>query len=173
MSVSIKPITLDDIRELYPLCNDRDVCWMSGGGLTYPMTFDEFKGKKTIALSNNEKDMQSYLISYCGKAAGSIGYFKRQQDKPFEVGYWIGKEFWGKGITSEALTQFLDLVAKGNIVDLLVATALVDNQASHKILNNAGFNRTAEATIDSPSRKMQVDVIHYEMQISKTLAIKN
>ncbi len=166
MSVSITPITLDDIRELYPLCNDRDVSWMSGGGLTYPMTFGEFKGKKTIAVSNDDNDMQSYLISYLGRAAGSIGYFKRRQDKPFEVGYWIGKEFWGKGIASDALTQFLNLVAEERIVDLLVATALVDNQASHKILNNAGFIQTSLAKIDSPARKMQVEVIHYEKKIS-------
>ena len=64
LSVSIQPITIEEIKELYPLCNDRDVCWMSGGGLTYPMTFDEFKDKKTIALSNNVNEMQSYVIRY-------------------------------------------------------------------------------------------------------------
>src|SRR3954452_8445912 len=38
-----------------------------------------------------------------GRVAGSIASFE-WQGKP-EIGYWLGKEYWGKGIATQALRQ--------------------------------------------------------------------
>jgi RimJ/RimL family protein N-acetyltransferase len=40
-----------------------------------------------------------------GQVAGNMGCF--EQDGLREVGYWIGREFWGKGVATAALAQFL------------------------------------------------------------------
>jgi len=39
------------------------------------------------------------------KVAGHIGSW--QAEGTWQVGYWIGREFWGKGVATEALRQFL------------------------------------------------------------------
>lgn len=57
-----------------------------------------------------------------------------------EVSYWIGKEFWGKGIATEALSAFLnDLNQKP-----LYARVVKDNAASIRVLEKCGFTKHGE-----------------------------
>jgi len=53
-----------------------------------------------------------------------------------EVGYWIGKEFWRKGIATQALAEFLSSV---NTVRPIYARTAKDNQASKRVLEKCGF----------------------------------
>jgi RimJ/RimL family protein N-acetyltransferase len=55
-------------------------------------------------------------------------------DEP-EVGYWIGKDYWGKGITTQALAQFLLHLT----MRPLYAHAAKDNLASLRVLQKCGF----------------------------------
>lgn len=52
-----------------------------------------------------------------------------------EVGYWLGKEFWGKGIASEALRQFLPLISERP----LYAHVAKHNIGSRRVLEKSGF----------------------------------
>ena len=44
-----------------------------------------------------------------GAVAGNILCFERAGRR--EVGYWIGKDFWGKGLATRALTELLEEVS--------------------------------------------------------------
>lgn len=65
------------------------------------------------------------------------GYILSYQDegKPV-VGYWIGKEYWGKGIATRALAEFL---SSANTVRPIYARTAKDNQASIRVLEKCGF----------------------------------
>ena len=52
-----------------------------------------------------------------------------------EVSYWLGKEFWGRGIATAALAQFLEFVPTRP----LYARAVKDNIASIRVLEKCGF----------------------------------
>ena len=52
-----------------------------------------------------------------------------------EITYWLGREYWGKGIATHALQQFLPLVE----VRPLYARAAQDNYASLRVLEKCGF----------------------------------
>ena len=43
-------------------------------------------------------------ILFDGHVAGNI--LSWEQSDKWEVGYWLGKEFWGKGIATKALAEF-------------------------------------------------------------------
>lgn len=47
-------------------------------------------------------------ILFDGQVAGNIVSFEQSGER--EVGYWIGKEYWGKGIATKALAVFLSHV---------------------------------------------------------------
>jgi RimJ/RimL family protein N-acetyltransferase len=51
------------------------------------------------------------------------------------VGYWIGREFWGRGVASEALRQFVAEIEERP----LYAYVAVTNVASARVLEKAGF----------------------------------
>lgn len=72
-------------------------------------------------------------IVYDGQVAGNIGSFQMEGEN--EVGYWIGKAFWGKGIATQALTAFLDIVKTRP----LYAHVAQHNIASTRVLQKCGF----------------------------------
>ena len=52
-----------------------------------------------------------------------------------EVSYWIGREFWGLGIATQALRTFLEIIS----VRPLFAYTAADNIGSAKVLEKCGF----------------------------------
>ena len=57
-----------------------------------------------------------------------------------EVGYWIGKEYWGQGIATRALSEFLDQVR----LRPLVASVAKHNRGSLRVLEKCGFRIVGE-----------------------------
>jgi RimJ/RimL family protein N-acetyltransferase len=51
------------------------------------------------------------------------------------VGYWVGREFWGRGIATRALAAFLDEVSERPIYAGVADT----NLASIRVLEKCGF----------------------------------
>jgi RimJ/RimL family protein N-acetyltransferase len=77
-------------------------------------------------------------ILFGGNIAGNIVCFDQLGER--EVGYWLGKEYWGKGIASAALTQFLRLIETRP----LYAHVAKHNIASKRVLEKCGFSVVAE-----------------------------
>lgn len=57
-----------------------------------------------------------------------------------EVGYWLGVDYWGKGIATQALELFLEVETRRP----LFARVAKDNIASIHVLENNGFTRSGE-----------------------------
>jgi RimJ/RimL family protein N-acetyltransferase len=77
-------------------------------------------------------------ILYEGQVAGNILSFERSGRR--EVGYWLGKDYWGKGIASRALAEFLRHVA----LRPLYAHVAQRNIASRRVLEKCGFTQVGE-----------------------------
>lgn len=60
------------------------------------------------------------------------------------VGYWIGRENWGRGIASEALRQFLALIPARPVQ----AHVARHNTASMRVLEKCGFQFVREEPCD-------------------------
>ena len=80
------------------------------------------------------KNVTARTIVYKEKVAGHIICWKEGKYEQ-RIGYWIGKEFWRRGIASAAVTEFLLLV---NIRPLFAEVAN-HNFASQKVLQKNGF----------------------------------
>src|SRR4051812_3399973 len=77
-------------------------------------------------------------IEVDGEVAGNIGSFI--DGGRVMVGYWIGREFWGRGIASDAVREFLEVEPRRP----LVATVATHNAGSLRVLEKCGFSRVAE-----------------------------
>jgi RimJ/RimL family protein N-acetyltransferase len=80
-------------------------------------------------------------IDVDGVNAGHIVSFLRDGAGDVEVGYWIARSQWGRGVASEALAQFLQLEPRRP----LVAHVATHNLASRRVLEKCGF--TVEALV--------------------------
>jgi RimJ/RimL family protein N-acetyltransferase len=73
-------------------------------------------------------------ILFEGRVAGNIVSFLREDTR--EVGYWIGRELWGKGIATEALRRILRQIKARP----LYAGVVKHNRASIRVLEKCGFS---------------------------------
>ena len=78
-------------------------------------------------------------ILFEGQVAGNVLSF--EMDGKREVGYWLGREFWGKGIATVALSLFLERVK----IRPLFAYVAKHNIASQRVLEKCGFVMSGEA----------------------------
>lgn len=75
-----------------------------------------------------------------GEVAGNVVSWIH--DGRREVGYWIGRAFWGRGIASAALAQLVDLLPDRP----LHAYVAAHNRGSLRVLEKCGFVRTGTET---------------------------
>ncbi|OMC71765.1 ribosomal-protein-serine acetyltransferase [Paenibacillus sp. FSL H7-0326] len=136
-----------DAEQLYDLINrNRDHI---GKWLKFPsMTLAPEDSKTFIERTRMRyaKDEGYWLGIWCGDTlVGSIGYvYLDQENKKTEIGYWLGKEYEGKGIITrsvKALINYAFLELKLNKVEIGVAT---DNTKSRAIPEKLGFKREGE-----------------------------
>jgi RimJ/RimL family protein N-acetyltransferase len=79
-------------------------------------------------------------ILFGNEVAGNIGSWV-QEDKRF-IGYWIGREHWGKGVATSALRKFVELAGERP----LFAHVAKHNLGSIRVLEKCGFAAHAEET---------------------------
>ena len=72
-------------------------------------------------------------IVFDGEVAGYVVCFERSGR--LLVGYWIGKRYWGRGIATRALSEFLRLVGTRP----LYASVAKQNAGSIRVLEKSGF----------------------------------
>jgi len=82
-------------------------------------------------------------ILFKGRVAGYAVSFERLGER--EVGYWLGRGFWGKGIATRALEEFLRQVT----VRPLCARVAKHNGASLRVLQKCGFTIVGEGTFSN------------------------
>ena len=90
-------------------------------------------------------------ILFNERVAGNMVSFEISGKR--EVGYWIGKEYWGKGIATRALTVFLDHVKTRP----LYAHVARHNIGSRRVLEKCGFTIVGEDKGFSDVRGQEVE----------------
>ncbi len=97
---------------------------------------DAFTAHWTKILGDETVTIKTILLD--GRVAGNIVSFE-QFGKP-QVGYWLGKNYWGKGVATKALSAFLGQVK----VRPLYAHVAKHNIASIRVLEKCGFTICGE-----------------------------
>ena len=89
---------------------------------------------------------------------GSCGLGRRPSGA-IELGYWIAREHWNRGIATEASLALLD-IATALRIERLEASYFVDNPASGRVLEKLGFVQTGiSAPRYSCARGFEADAI--------------
>ena len=136
----IRRLDRSDMPAFLPLLNEWDVA-RTLGRVPHPYTeemaqefFDGLEKRRAAGEDFNfailRKSDREYL--------GGCGVFLRD-DRPFELGYWIGKPYWGNGYATEAARAAVQLAMVELKVTKLIAGWFIDNPASGRVLEKLGF----------------------------------
>jgi ribosomal-protein-alanine N-acetyltransferase len=80
-------------------------------------------------------------IKDTGKLIGSIGFIPRECNASCEIGYCIGKPFWGKGYVTEAARCVVDFIFTNMNAQKVFAFHHPDNLASGNVMRKLGMTK--------------------------------
>ncbi len=136
--VRLRDIEPNDLPIFYEQQLDADATRMAAFPSRDRAAFDAHWA--TNILGNPATAKQTILVD--GQVAGHIGSWS--QDGVRLVGYWIGKEYWGKGVATRALAAFLHLVTERP----LHAHVAKHNVGSIRVLEKCGFSLEREESAE-------------------------
>ena len=134
----IKSPEIDDKVELTQLINDYDVVqWLSN----MPFPYKQEDAEVFIEQSQEKilkHEIKTYMIFHNKKMLGGIE-LRDFNGHSCELGYWLGKKYWGKGFATEAVGRLLELGFDELDLNEIYASYKVGNKASKKVLEKSGF----------------------------------
>jgi len=131
--VTIREVREDDLPILFEHQRDPEANAMAAFP---PRDRDAFMAHWRKILS--DPNLLARTIELDGAVAGNIGSF--DLDGRREVGYWIDRALWGRGVASRALAALL----REETIRPLFAGVAPHNAGSMRVLEKCGFSRTGE-----------------------------
>ncbi len=119
---------LRDAAAVVEVINDREVSrWLTRAPNPYGR-----KDAVSFIHRNRKRGGNAFLIFFESKLAGCVGTER-------ELGYWLGRNFWGRGIASEAATAVIGRYFRGRHARL-TSGYFIGNSASRHVLRKLGFS---------------------------------
>ena len=137
---TLRPPKLSDCESLALHANNRKI-WMNLTG-RFPHPYSEKDAEDFISkVVRGEGPHREFVICVDGHAIGGIGMQLRGDvyARVVEIGYWVGEEYWGRGIATEALKLITEYVFDNFDVDRIEAHVFEWNPASSRVLEKAGY----------------------------------
>ena len=157
----LRPLAAEDAADIARLVGDADVAEMTGQ-IPHPYTLT---------------DAVQWLAAVAGKP--QVLGIRRRTDHAFagvvsivnepdgfelaELGYWIGKPFWGQGFMTEAARCFIVHYFRTTGQDRLQAMVLPENLPSRRVLEKLDFRPAGKVERYSPARAQTQRLIVLEV----------
>jgi RimJ/RimL family protein N-acetyltransferase len=135
MSLTLRDTVADDLAVLFTQQLDPEALRMAAFP---PRTRDEFMSHWARVLQDDATVTSTILVD--GEIAGYVTTWLGGGGR--QVGYWLGRAFWGRGVASRALSQFTSQFT----VRPLTARVAIGNGASIRVLEKCGFVRVGSTT---------------------------
>jgi RimJ/RimL family protein N-acetyltransferase len=153
LNVELRDVTAADVAKFFEQQRDPTAAHMVAFTSDNHGDRDAFMAKWDKILRDDKTIKQTILAN--GAVAGSILLFELCGQP--SVGYWIGREYWGKGVVTRALHAFLVLVKERP----LFARTAYDNIGSIRVLEKCGFAEVGRGKFFANARGMEIEeVIH-------------
>lgn len=131
----------DDAEELLGLASDSEVGPMAGWP-PHGSVEESLEVIRTVFASDHVWALE---LKETGRIVGCMGYYTHEDsnigiaETEFEVGYWIGKEYWNRGYCTEALRAMIEYCFGTKQATTLWCDYFVDNPASGRVMSKCGF----------------------------------
>jgi RimJ/RimL family protein N-acetyltransferase len=138
---TLRPFRISDISSIIKHANDKAVS-RNLSSLPHPYTKKDanfWLGKQIKLQRQKNPDDIVFAIEIDGKAVGSIGLHKIKRGHKAELGYWLGREFWGCGIMTDAIESVVNFGFKKLKLRRIHAGVFLFNQGSARVLEKNGF----------------------------------
>jgi [ribosomal protein S5]-alanine N-acetyltransferase len=143
----LRPFAADDLDRMAELMANKDFMRFSMG----PMTREQTQSflDKVIGWDRDGLPSQFAMILRAGGTlAGYCGFFHQEVDgaKEIEIGYRLQRDFWNRGLTTEAAHAVRDHGFRDLKLERVISLIHPENQASRRVAEKNGMIRERETT---------------------------
>lgn len=143
--IQIRPYRKEDEVDLVAQANNPRIAQTLRDSFPSPYTLQDARRWITFCLHENSEHF-NWAITLHDRVIGGIGAAVCGQDIyrfNAEVGYWLGEDYWGRGIVVDALDQMTNWIFANTPVIRLYAGVFSFNTASMRVLVKAGYHLEA------------------------------
>ncbi len=164
--IVLRPWREDDAAILFKWASDPEVGPKAG----WPPHKSVEESLEIIRTIFSAEGMWAVEWKGTGEPIGSVGYLPAAHsnleiaEDQCEVGYWIARPYWGKGICTEALRLVVDHCFRDKGFSVLWGDYFPENPASGRVMEKCGFEDTGREVLcpnlevgsDRPVRVMRL-----------------
>src|SRR5215469_5779415 len=152
----LRDVDDSDLYVLFEQQRDPEANWMAAFVSRDPSDRDAYLTHWRRVLADPTATLKAIVRN--GELVGSVGSFL-SEGKP-QVTYWIGKQYWGQGIATRALAEFVrDLKTRP-----LYASAARDNAASIRVLEKCGFTIRGSTMAFAGARGEEIEEVMLHLE---------
>jgi [ribosomal protein S5]-alanine N-acetyltransferase len=139
----LRPWQPSDEESLVHHANNRNV-WINLAD-RFPHPYTRANADEWIGIASKHTPLYDFAIVVDGIAVGGVGIILKEgiRRRTAEIGYWLGEEFWGRGIATEALNAMTGYAFSQFDLVRIQASVFEWNPASMRVLEKAGYQREA------------------------------
>ena len=133
----LRPWCEDDAEELYKYASDPEV-----GPPGWPPHTSVENSREIIRTVLSAPETYAVCLKEDGKPIGSIGFHRNdlaEDDDEYELGYWIGKPFWGQVLIPEASREMLRYAFEDLGMNRIWCGYYDGNEKSRRVQEKLGF----------------------------------
>ena len=134
----LRPWSENDAEELYKYASDPEV----GPPAGWPPHTSVDNSREIIRTVLSAPETYAVCLKENGKPIGSVGLHRNdlaEKDDEYELGYWIGKPFWGQGLIPEASRELLRYAFEDLGMNRIWCGYYDGNEKSRRVQEKLGF----------------------------------
>lgn len=155
-NITLTETEKDDLNAFFQFQLDKEANYLAAFTAKDSNDKTTYIEKYTKFLTDPTINMRTIKVN--NVIAGSIAKFVMENEA--EITYWIDKKFWGQGIATAALTDFLKIERTRPIR----ARTAFDNYGSQKFLEKCGFVKTGTDKGFANARQAEIEEYIYKLQ---------
>jgi RimJ/RimL family protein N-acetyltransferase len=158
----LRPFVRTDAPEFARLAGDWAVASMTSD---IPHPLSEVQSRAWLRPGRGEV---RFAIELRGALIGGTGFYRRYSGAA-EVGFWLGRPWWGRGYATEATSAAMSYGVRNLRIPGFTSSHFIDNQASANVLRKLGFEPVGRGKIISTARGHDVEALTYWLDAKRAL----
>lgn len=163
--LELRFFNIDDAQDVARICNNINI-YNNTLFLPYPYTYED--AVSWIEYLDESFDLDRFFTfaitdKKTGDLYGCIGIIMSQVHKHAEIGYWLGEDYWNRGIMSEALESVIEHLFKERKLHRIYASHFKFNPASGRVMEKVGMSLEGVSKGHILKNGVYLDLVNYSI----------
>jgi RimJ/RimL family protein N-acetyltransferase len=160
----LRPFRRSDAPQFTRLAGDWAVASMTSD-IPHPLTQSQ-----AMAWLRPGRGEVRFALELDGRLIGGAGFYRRRSGSA-ELGFWLGRPWWGRGYATEATRAIVRYGFDVRRVPVFTSSHFADNWASAGVLRKLGFEPVGRGIIGCAARGCEVEALTYRLERKRAMQI--